>query len=67
MKLLDLFEQKIDSSSLIKHSLIKDASVNIEKKRKPDFETITLKGEELHIFGSGSTINRNKKHTNSCS
>lgn len=56
-----LFEQKLDKSPLIKHLLIKDASVNIEKKRKPDFEAITLIGEELHIFGSGSTINRNKK------
>lgn len=56
-----LFEQKLDKSSLIKHSLIEDTSVNIEKKRKPDFETITLKENELHVFGSGSTINRNKK------
>ena len=56
-----LFEQKLDKSPLIKHSLIKDASVNIEKKRKPDFEAITLKENELHVFGSGSTINRNKK------
>lgn len=55
-----LFEQKLDASQLIKHALIKDASVNIEKKRKPDFEAITLKENELHIFGSGSTTNRNR-------
>jgi len=56
-----LFEQKLDTNQLIKHSLIADTSVNIEKKRKPDFEAITLKENELHVFGSGSTSNRNKK------
>ncbi|MCL9804986.1 hypothetical protein NAT51_05620 [Flavobacterium amniphilum] len=55
-----LFEQKLDSPQLIKHSLVKDASVNIEKKRKPDFEAITIKNNKLHIFGSGSTTNRNR-------
>jgi len=56
-----LFEQKIDSQHLIKHALVAGTSVNIEKKRKPDFEAITLKENELHVFGSGSTSNRNKK------
>lgn len=56
-----LYEQKLDASSLEKHELIENASANIEKKRKPDFEAMTLKENELHIFGSGSTNNRNKK------
>ena len=56
-----LYEQKLDASPLAKHVLIENASANIEKKRKPDFEVMTLKNDELHIFGSGSTSNRNKK------
>ncbi|MES2811675.1 MAG: hypothetical protein V4670_04320 [Bacteroidota bacterium] len=63
-----LFQYNLIDNKLIKHQLIADASVNIEKKRKPDFEALTLKNDELHIFGSGSTINRNKKvifHTDS--
>ena len=55
-----LFEQKLDSPQLIKHALVDGTSVNIEKKRKPDFEAITLKNDELHVFGSGSTQNRNR-------
>ncbi|MFC7773502.1 DUF6929 family protein [Flavobacterium sp. GCM10027622] len=58
-----LFEQRLDASPLIKHTLIHDATVNIEKKRKPDFEAITLKDNELHIFGSGSTSQRNRMLT----
>lgn len=56
-----LFEQKIDSPELVKHALVENKAITIEKKRKPDFEAITLKENELHIFGSGSTNNRNKK------
>lgn len=56
-----LFEYDLNEKKLNKHLLIKDASVNIEKKKKPDFEAITLNKNKLHIFGSGSTINRNKQ------
>jgi len=45
---------------LQKHPLIENPSENILKKQKPDFEAVTLKGNELHLFGSGSTENRNK-------
>ncbi|WP_136668652.1 hypothetical protein [Flavobacterium sp. H122] len=56
-----LFEYDLIQNQMNRHLLIADASVNIEKKRKPDFEAITLRENELHVFGSGSTINRNKK------
>ncbi|MFK7000328.1 DUF6929 family protein [Flavobacterium oreochromis] len=56
-----LFEYALESNQLSKHVLIPCATVNIEKKNKPDFEAITLKGTELHIFGSASTTKRNKK------
>ena len=56
-----LYEYKLLNNELSKHALIENASQNIVKKQKPDFESITLKGNELHIFGSGSTVNRNKK------
>jgi hypothetical protein len=55
-----LYEYHLDSNQLDKHSLIKNSSENIPKKSKPDFESITLKGNELHLFGSGSTQNRTK-------
>jgi hypothetical protein len=58
-----LFEQKLDSPQLLKHPLVENTSVNIEKKRKPDFEALTLKENELHVFGSGSTQNRNRRIT----
>jgi hypothetical protein len=55
-----LYEYSIEKNVLNKHSLIKNASENIPKKLKPDFEAITLKENNLHIFGSGSTQNRNR-------
>jgi ABC-type antimicrobial peptide transport system permease subunit len=56
-----LYEYDLPAKNLVKHSIVKNASENIQKKIKPDFEAITLKGKELHIFGSGSTENRNKQ------
>ena len=56
-----LYEYQLQSNQLSKHPLIENTSENILKKLKPDFESITLKGNKLHIFGSGSTENRNKK------
>ncbi len=55
-----LYQYKLENKQLIKHSLIENPTENIIKKQKPDFEAITFKGNELHIFGSGSTQNRNK-------
>ena len=56
-----LYQYQLQSNLLSKHPLIENPSENILKKLKADFESITLKGNELHIFGSGSTRNRNKK------
>lgn len=39
--------------------LFENASDNIPKPLKPDFESLTLHDGNLHIFGSGSTPNRN--------
>ena len=55
-----LYEYHIDSKDLNRHPLIENPSENILKKDKPDFEAITHFGEDLHIFGSGSTEKRNK-------
>ena len=56
-----LYQYQLQNNHLLKHPLIENPSENILKKLKSDFESITLKGNELHIFGSGSTRNRNKK------
>ncbi|WP_300567622.1 hypothetical protein [Flavobacterium sp.] len=56
-----LYEYNIESAVSKQHALISDASENILKKNKPDLEAITLKGNELHVFGSGSTEKRNRQ------
>jgi hypothetical protein len=55
-----LYQYQLQTNQLSKHALIANPSENIVKKQKPDFEAITLKEDQLHIFGSGSTQNRNK-------
>jgi hypothetical protein len=55
-----LYQYDLEYDKLLKHQLIENSSENILKIKKPDFESITLKENELHIFGSGSTENRNK-------
>ena len=55
-----LYEYHIDSKDLNRHPLIENPSENILKKDKPDFEAITHFGEDLYVFGSGSTEKRNK-------
>ena len=55
-----LYEYHMDSKDLNRHPLIENPSENILKKDKPDFEAITHFGEDLYIFGSGSTEKRNK-------
>ena len=54
-----LYEYQIDSKDLIRHPLLENPSENIIKKDKPDYEAITNFGEDLYIFGSGSTDKRN--------
>lgn len=55
-----LYEYQIDSSDLKRHPLIENATENIIKKEKPDFEAITHFGDNLYVFGSGSTEKRTK-------
>ncbi|MCD0473172.1 hypothetical protein LPB87_02075 [Flavobacterium sp. EDS] len=55
-----LYEYNIDNSDLKKHEIIANATENIAKNQKPDFESITNHNDTLYIFGSGSTDQRNK-------
>jgi hypothetical protein len=55
-----LYEYSIESKNLQRHQIIEKSSENIIKSEKPDFEAITHFGENLYIFGSGSTEKRNK-------
>ncbi|MCK8141405.1 hypothetical protein MW871_05810 [Flavobacterium sp. I-SCBP12n] len=55
-----LYEYNINSNELNRHPLIENPTENIPKKDKPDFESITNHGDNLYIFGSGSTDKRNK-------
>ncbi|MGL5112441.1 MAG: DUF6929 family protein [Flavobacterium sp.] len=55
-----LYEYNMDSKELQHHPIIEKAAANIAKKEKPDFEAITSYGDNLYVFGSGSTPNRNK-------
>lgn len=57
-----LYNYNMDTKTLEKTTLVPgtDASVeNMAKKDKPDFEAITANGDELYLFGSGSTDRRN--------
>ncbi|MCL6460306.1 MAG: hypothetical protein I4O51_00335 [Flavobacterium micromati] len=63
-----LYEYQIDSENLKRHPLIENPTENILKKDKPDYEAITNFGEDLYIFGSGSTNMRNSMvHLNASS
>jgi len=58
-----LYEYSMTDKKLDAHLLIENAELpqdNIPKKLKPDFESITSYGEDVCVFGSGSTENRNK-------
>jgi hypothetical protein len=54
-----LYHYQINTSQLQKHPLLYLASENVPKKQKPDFEAITQHKDNIYIFGSGSTQNRN--------
>jgi hypothetical protein len=55
-----LYEYNIESKNLQRHEIIENAIENIAKSEKPDFEAITHFGDNLYVFGSGSTAKRNK-------
>ena len=54
-----LYEFNVTEKKLDKINLQGKSQENIAKKLKPDFESITIKGNKLYVFGSGSTSNRN--------
>jgi hypothetical protein len=54
-----LYEYNIAKETLKEHPLLKNASQNIAKQDKPDFESLTHFQDTLYIFGSGSTDKRN--------
>lgn len=55
-----LYEYHLLEKELNKIKLYVDSQENIPKKDKYDFESIALKGNKLHLFGSGSTSKREK-------
>jgi hypothetical protein len=56
-----LYQFDISENKLNRIPLVENAQENIPKKDKFDFESISLKENKLHIFGSGSTSKREKK------
>jgi hypothetical protein len=58
-----LYEYQLAKSQLSKIKLVNNTQENIPKKDKFDFESIALKGDELHILASGSTSKREKRIT----
>ncbi|WP_269227432.1 DUF6929 family protein [Flavobacterium eburneipallidum] len=56
-----LYEYQITEKQLSKINLVENPQENIPKKDKYDFESIALKGNELHLLGSGSTSKREKR------
>jgi hypothetical protein len=55
-----LYEYNLMDKRLDKIALVENPQDNIIKKDKPDFESITLKGNNLVLLASGSTDERNK-------
>lgn len=58
-----LYEYHVQENQLTSIKLFENGQENILKKEKFDFESLTLKGNELHILGSGSTLKREKRIT----
>jgi hypothetical protein len=54
-----LYEYSISKSDLQKHALVENATENIEKSKKADLEAMSVSGNDLYIFGSGSGRQRN--------
>ena len=54
-----LYEYSIATGTVQGYPLLKNATQNIAKKNKPDFESVTHFQDTLYVFGSGSTDKRN--------
>ncbi len=55
-----LYQYNFSSKNLTLIELVAEAAKSIDKKNKPDFESITLVKNQLQLFGSGSGIKRNQ-------
>lgn len=55
-----LYQYSFATEKTTKIELTTHAQEAIEKKNKPDFESITLRNNQLHLFGSGSSKKRNQ-------
>jgi len=58
-----LYDYKIQENKLTKIKLFENSQENIPKIDKFDFESLALKGNKLHLLGSGSTSKREKRIT----
>ncbi|MGL2966731.1 DUF6929 family protein [Flavobacterium sp. XGLA_31] len=58
-----LYLYDVPQAVLSKIPLTANSLENIPKQDKLDFEAITLEGNQLHLFGSGSTAKRELKFT----
>lgn len=58
-----LYKYNVQEKELTKIPIAENPQENIAKKDKFDFESIALKGNKLHILGSGSTSKREKRIT----
>ena len=56
-----LYEYSIAKKEYTKIKLLENSQENIPKKQKLDFESITQKGKELYIFGSGAKPKRERQ------
>jgi hypothetical protein len=54
-----LYEYSISKADLQKHGLVESATENIAKSEKADLEAMSVSGDDLFIFGSGSGRKRN--------
>ena len=58
-----LYNYNLQENTLTKIPITENPQENIAKKDKFDFESIALKGNKLHILGSGSNSKREKRIT----
>lgn len=58
-----LYQYHIQEKQLSKIKILENGQENIPKKNKFDFESIALKGNKIHLLGSGSTSKREKRIT----
>jgi len=58
-----LYHYSFTTEKTTKIELTTHSQETIEKKNKPDFESITLVNDQLYIFGSGSGSKRNQLFT----